>query len=625
MRVAKICLLVIVAVCTIFCLILFLHEDRKQVELAEAEESVEYITDNTKYFTDSIDIDKLLEKFENNEEISDGDTGYKEINDDSLNYISENEKDNYTCYDNTFLHDGNQYYRKNIMNVDVLFVDYLDCAVYNDQNKILGVQKTCEIVKDYYYEISRGNLTINFNYFYYQNVKDSYNNLKSNILAYINQFQINERIYNEGKQNGTPLDGNNGAQADVKMIVHSVQKNDKAVNYSSIFWPKVNTKHNKSYEDSDLVIMNSDYIGEINSKSYGNNYCCALAHEFGHALGLKDLYIVANSVGALDPIGYYSLYPEDEGMSLDPSSGNLMDHQTQWVENENIKITPMNVQNRFLLGWLGNVSNVEDEPTTAIKKITKTGSYILQPNTFPEGTICYKFGQQGNEFFMIENSNDSGNRYLKVYRVNMTKDSNWLATSESSCYIYSIRDQNRNLCGTSSSYFGGKNSAIRYANGDKADFMIYNITINKNGTITFNFEVGDDIITDTPDVQELEENSFYFRINDENGNFINISQFSGFVVDEDDAIYSWNRDYPLTTVYVNDERYYYVKYKMPTEDPNLFPCFIACYGQNQFRIDPYKDPKFKTFNYQRNFGDIINDSIETTKKTLINFFGNLFA
>lgn len=143
----------------------------------------------------------------------------------------------------------------------------------------------------------------------------------------------------------------------------------------------------------------SPYIIMPETRSYGMVGIGVFCHEFGHALGLPDLYDTNTDNGDSEGLGNWCLM----------ASG-------AWLNQEKKPAMP-SAWNRAKLGWISPV------------EISAQGSYSLNPSA--TSTDCYKIlTSKSNEYFLLENRYKTGvDAYLPgsglaIYHINSNKSNN---------------------------------------------------------------------------------------------------------------------------------------------------------------------------------------------------------
>ncbi|GEM_PF-5598953 len=153
-----------------------------------------------------------------------------------------------------------------------------------------------------------------------------------------------------------------------------------------------------SARNYDGVTINS-YVIQPETRSYGMVGIGVFCHEFGHALGLPDLYDTNDSNGDSEGLGKWALM----------ASGAWLNHER----------TPalLSAWSREKLGWI--------TPTV----ISAQGDYSLTPAA--SGTQCYKLTTpNSNEYFLLENRYKIGfdealpGSGLAIFHINSNRSDN---------------------------------------------------------------------------------------------------------------------------------------------------------------------------------------------------------
>jgi immune inhibitor A len=144
----------------------------------------------------------------------------------------------------------------------------------------------------------------------------------------------------------------------------------------------------------------------------GDGSCGTYFHEFGHTLGLVDLYDASGPAG----LGFFSLMGLGNYMPFDPNCDARVNHSCPALGSR-----PGNFDawSRQFLGF-----DTPDVPT-------QPGTYTLPPVTRGGGSIkLWKNGQPGTEYFLVENRLQEGSDYylpgdgLVLYHVDDTQVDN---------------------------------------------------------------------------------------------------------------------------------------------------------------------------------------------------------
>lgn len=202
-----------------------------------------------------------------------------------------------------------------------------------------------------------------------------------------------------------------------------------------------------------------------------------ICHESGHVFGLYDLYTATS----FDAVYTYELMGATDTSIL----------------------SPINAYHRSSLNWILE-SDFDDDYSTDIEVISKSGTYTLNPATSLNGVIAYKFAENSakTESFYAEfrmatgngvcNALPYGQSYgLYIYRVNnKVKNGNLYALGQQNCEVYAFMPLNRT--NQNSRMFTNEDTIgldsfstlLHYSDGTKADVAIKNIVVS-NGLLSF--------------------------------------------------------------------------------------------------------------------------------------------
>ncbi len=229
----------------------------------------------------------------------------------------------------------------------------------------------------YYYEVSDGDLSLSVDVFGWYKAKNSYEYYGEDNGSTRARVLVQEAV-DAAELAGVDFseyDNDNDGNLDDLMVVHSGPGAEEG-SQTEYIWSHSWTLGSSYYRVYDGVTINS-YVINPETREYGMVGIGVFCHEFGHALGLPDLYDTDSYDGDSEGLGEWCLM----------GSGN-------WLNNE---CTPalMSAWARYDLGWIN--------PTV----ISADGDYSLSPAS--SGTSCYKIKtQNSNEFFLLENRYQSG-------------------------------------------------------------------------------------------------------------------------------------------------------------------------------------------------------------------------
>jgi len=286
-------------------------------------------------------------------------------------------------------------------------------------------------LRDYYYEVSYGNLLItgevygwfclNNNYSHYVDSNFGiYGNYPHNSqglvvdLIKICDPEINFRDYDE----------DNDGYVDNLIIVHSGPGAEETQNKNDIWSHKWELADNSAGSPGPYLTDDGVYVNfyTIQPERFQDGKLITIgvfAHEFGHLLGLPDLYDTDYSsyglgIFCLMASGGWARKNENEPYGSSPT------HLSLWCKYLLGWITP----DSFQKGYLEEVKELEIPPST----ILPYGIRILEN---PNSTADWSFNQKGKgEYFLLEHRRKIGfdqslpNEGLLIYHINEEKNNN---------------------------------------------------------------------------------------------------------------------------------------------------------------------------------------------------------
>ncbi len=274
--------------------------------------------------------------------------------------------------------------RTGTVKVPVLLIDYPDLAhqfapsgfdsLFN-QTDYLGIGS----VKDYYLEVSYGQLTLQFTiygWFHAKNGYQTYGRAQGHSAA---KDLVREAVDSAEAAgiNWAPYDNDSDGDVDAVIVIHSGPGAEQG-NRTQYIWSHRWSISPARYYDGKYI---SDYfVGpEIRTRSSGDVIVGigVLCHEFGHNLGLPDLYDTDKDNGRSAGIGEWGLM----------GSGS-------WLGGEK-RPSHMCAWSKMYLGWI--------HPDTL-----SAGTYTLQPVALDSGDIYIVPTPVADEFFMLENRQKVG-------------------------------------------------------------------------------------------------------------------------------------------------------------------------------------------------------------------------
>ncbi|MDD4816196.1 MAG: hypothetical protein PHQ62_03575 [Clostridia bacterium] len=329
------------------------------------------------------------------------------------------------------------YYTENTVVFETVLVNFNDWAVFNQSTYQTYFDKLAEVSR-YFDIVSRGNLQVFFNV--------SVCTLNESISNYINQEirYLNESLlFDKCLANSFSI-GDDYGTAQIRFLMFS-STNNFMIN-TSMFWPH-------AYPTASFMVMNSGTPSAV------------ICHELHHTLGLLDLYVddTNNTQKNFQPVANTDIMAT--GYTL---------------------TTPTSAYNRYLLSWILE-SSYNDGVETAIESINVSNSYLINEAMQTSGTIAYKFGTNGNEFFLIECRKIKETNYLIIQRINTSKNQNLNAQDQSMCYIYSFPSKSNSLYFGKGDSLGTASGELYYSNGISANFSLCNIVDLGNNQVQFDF------------------------------------------------------------------------------------------------------------------------------------------
>lgn len=353
---------------------------------------------------------------------------------------------------------------------NVLLFEFSDCSNYFTQERIDEInslfndttRNNVYSVHEYLDELSYGKVSVFANIYLY---KDSFKK---------SRYDTRRKTYNE--EYATYVNGMENATVCYEQY--------KATNAGSMV-----IFSTESPTDSSSRLWSHAFVGhQFVSIPDGKARVSTIVHEIMHNFGIGDMNNVNVTTKGEAPVG----------------NSDIMS-QTSFG--------PINtyMYNKSVLGWV-KTSDYEDKYKTEIETITKNGNYTLYPTVNQSrNTKAFKFGmKQGdsNVYFMIEYrkpqiSGLDKTKVLKegviVYRVNENyKHQGNNKKSFSTYETYAFRPVNNSYYSSDAEHFIYKDQVIgtladscwylRYDDKSICKCIISNITINNNGTLSFDFQ-----------------------------------------------------------------------------------------------------------------------------------------
>ena len=230
--------------------------------------------------------------------------------------------------------------------------------------------------KDYYYQASDGDLSLSIDVFGWYVSQEDYLYYGEDEGDDRARILVGEAV-DAAEAAGVDFsiyDNDNNGEVDNLMIVHSGPGAEEG-SRTQYIWSHSWSLSYRAREYDGVVI--NKYVIQPETRSYGMVGIGVFCHEFGHALGLPDLYDTYAGNGDSEGLGNWCLM----------AGGG-------WLNNER---TPamLSAWSREELGWIS--------PTV----ISAVGNYSLLPTG--TSTDCYKMlTPNSNEYFLLENRYKTG-------------------------------------------------------------------------------------------------------------------------------------------------------------------------------------------------------------------------
>lgn len=253
--------------------------------------------------------------------------------------------------------------------------------------------------RDYFLEASVGELSLSVDVFGWYAAKNSYDYYGDDNGDDRARELVAEAI-DAAEAAGVDFsqyDNDNDGEVDNLMVVHSgpgAEEGSQTEYIWSHSW-SLGFQYDRTYDGVDI----NDYIIQPETRVYGMVGIGVFCHEFGHALGLPDLYDTDDSNGDSEGLGNWCLMASGSWSNSEKTPAM----PSAWVREE--------------LGWIN--------PTV----ISAEGDYSLSPTAV--STDCYKLlTPNGNEYFLLENRYKTGfdaslpGSGLAVFHINTNKSDN---------------------------------------------------------------------------------------------------------------------------------------------------------------------------------------------------------
>ena len=276
---------------------------------------------------------------------------------------------------------------------DVVLTNFSDVKAFLNANYSEWLAKF-EGITNYFRGESQGKLTIDFNVhvadidtsYYDYDTSDSSNDFEQTLEGFALFDKARAAVHTTLKTAGTP---------DCRFLVVSIPE-DGNIDWSTLFWPHATVFGYIQSFNTRMILCNSQYCVQS-----------VLCHEIYHILGLPDLYSADERyVGEADMMG------------------------------TNTEHGATSAYFKQKLGWY-NEGDYDDGVKNNIENISAAGTYTLDMVT-SNGTNAYKFGINGNEYFLIEPRVWGSQKFLAINRINTNYWTNMNAKDESETVIYSF-------------------------------------------------------------------------------------------------------------------------------------------------------------------------------------------
>jgi len=399
---------------------------------------------------------------------------------------------------------------------DVVLTNFSDVKAFSSANYGEWLAKL-DGITNYFLGESQGKLTIDFNVhvadldtsYYDYDTSDSDNSYEQALDGFALFDKARAAVHTTLKTAGTP---------DCRFLVVSIPE-DEVLDWSTFFWPHATTFGYIQSFNTRMILCNSQ-------RSEQSTLC----HEIYHILGLPDLY---------SPAARYVGHADMMGTNTEHGATSAYFKQK--------------------LGWYDE-GDYDDGVKNNIENINATGAYMLDMTT-TKGINAYKFGINGNEYFLIEPRVWGNQKFLAINRVNTNYWTNMTAKDDSETVIYSFPGHDYGngiyirLFAEGDSLGGRGAYGLFYSDSTRANYYISSISTHSD-YITFHFSVVSDAGGYLPDDEDVDN----FLIKG-NKTFISVKDGEGTNITPTN-IYAYNTEFrewlPLTVsrVYVGNKQYF---------------------------------------------------------------------
>lgn len=223
------------------------------------------------------------------------------------------------------------------------------------------------------------------------------------MAAAYGSFGQNLSFFDNDGPDGIPSSGDDDGYIDATIVIHPGQPAEVSQNPDNLLWSHESgiSVYQDCPQPSSPDCLPGMLLGNVRGFLYtlngeynygpGDNTNGTYLHEFGHTLGLADLYeqsLCGNAVG--NGLGLYSLMALGNYLPLSPATaqGTRPGNLDPW--------------SRAFLGF--------EQPAA----VSGSGHYTLPPLTQGGGVLkVWKNGQPGSEYFLVENRvNEGSDQYL---------------------------------------------------------------------------------------------------------------------------------------------------------------------------------------------------------------------
>ena len=262
----------------------------------------------------------------------------------------------------------------------------------NDFQNLLFDNNSTGSMKEYYYEVSYGNFLVDgATQGWYQStysMSEAVDNTKQFVaqIAALADPDFNYAEYDNDGLDNIPNSGDDDGYVDGLIVVYAGCGPDWGEGNDNI-WPHMSNLGSNEYVTDDVGVNGNNIIISayaVNPELAGGGDCNTsvirpigvYAHEFGHILGLPDLYDRDDSDGSSAGLGEWCLMASGSWLGW---AGDTPSHMSTWC--------------KIQMGWI--------EPTTLTEG--QTGLEILQVETEAFALKVWEDDYNWSRYFLIEN------------------------------------------------------------------------------------------------------------------------------------------------------------------------------------------------------------------------------